>query len=150
MPETIEVGELLYEVTLQITSNEDFGIGMEAILGGEAIPPAGARFDVVVEGESTGKIAGIVKAVDYILMRADGRMQLHIHGSMETPDGARIAISAVGTSEPNEATGLSELRENVELHTASPQFAWVNTISVWGKGTVNLATGQLIIKGYAA
>ena len=150
MPETIDIGEQLYDMTLHFTSNEDFGITMEAIRGGEPIPPAGARFDVAVAGECTGKLAGTVNAVDYIVMRADGLVQLHIHGSLETVDGARISVSAVGTSEPNESTGLNDIRENVVLHSTSPAYAWVNTISVWAKGTVNPATGQLLLKGYAA
>lgn len=150
MPETIEVREQLLEMTLQITSNQDFGITMEAILGGQPIPPAGARFDVAVEGECTGKIAGTVKAVDYLLMRADGLVQLHIHGTLETPDGARIAFSALGTSTPNESTGLNDLRESVELHTASPAYAWVNATAAWTRGTINMATGQLLLNVYAA
>lgn len=150
MPETIEVGELLYEAKLQITSTETFGITMEAILGGQPVPPAGARFDIAVEGISTGRVGGVVKAVDYLWMRPDGRAQLHIHGSMETPGGARIAFAAAGTSALNEATGLYELRETLELHTASPEFEWVNAISVWARGTLNMATGELILKGYVA
>lgn len=150
MPETIEVGEQLYDMALQITSNQDFGITMEAILGGEPIPPAGARFDVAVVGECTGKLAGTVNAVDYVLMRADGLVQLQIHGSLETADGARISVYALGTSVPNESTGLGDIRQRIELHTASPAYAWVNTTAVWANGTINVATGQLLLKGYAA
>ena len=149
MPGTIEAGEQLYELTLRTTSMEDFGVSMAAIGGGQAVPPEGARIDAYVEGECTGKISGAVKVVDYLLIRPDGRIQLHIHGSIETPDGARISFSATGTGRNDPSTGLLHIRENIELHSSAPEYAWVNTISAWGTGGSD-EKGVLTIKVYAA
>ena len=91
-----------------------------------------------------------MKAVDYVMIRADGLSQLHVHGALETPDGARIALSARGTSVPNTTTGESDIRLNAELHTTSPDYAWLNTTAVWVKGTASMITGQLLLTGYAA
>ena len=52
---TIEVGELLYEVTFKITGITEYGVSFESLMAGEvAPPPEGARFDVAFEGASSG------------------------------------------------------------------------------------------------
>ena len=35
------------------------------------------------------------------------------------------------------------------MTTSHPEYAWVNTLQVWAPGTVNLATGEIRVKGYA-
>jgi hypothetical protein len=49
-----------------------------------------------------------------------------------------------------DAKGIVQLRETVTLKSNSPAHAWVNSIGVWGVGTVNLATGEIRVKGYKA
>ena len=49
-----------------------------------------------------------------------------------------------------DAKGIVQLRENVTLKSNYSAHAWVNSIVVWGVGTVNLATGEVRIKGYKA
>ena len=51
---------------------------------------------------------------------------------------------------PVDANGIVQLRENVTLKSNYPAHAWVNSIAVWGVGTVNLATGEVRVKGYKA
>jgi len=47
--------ELLYEYTLKITQVVEYGASLEALMSGQAPPPAeGARFDVYFEGPATG------------------------------------------------------------------------------------------------
>jgi len=149
MSEQIEAGEQLYELNLRISSNKGFGVGLEAILAGEPLPPAGVRFDIALTGKSTGKVAGAAETMGYFFIRGDGSFQLHVHGAIETDDGTRIAISSVGTSEPSETLGLVELSEDVELHTGFPEFAWVNDVSVSARGIMNMGTGRLVTRGYA-
>ena len=43
-----------------------------------------------------------------------------------------------------------QLRENVKLTTSHPEHAWVNHIQIWASGTVDLAKGEIRVKGYAA
>ena len=143
-------GELLYEYTLKITQVVEYGVSMEALMSGQAPPPPeGARFDVYIEGPATGtKLSGTVKGVDYLHMRADGRAQLHIHAEITTDDGKKIALAADGVAlgEPP----VLQLRENVTLTTSHPEYSWVNAIQVWAPGTVDLAAGEVRVKGYAA
>lgn len=148
---TIEIGELLYEYAVGLTSVTDFGITMEAIMSGQApIPPGGARFDVWFEGESKGKIPGKVVGCDYLRLRADGRFDLEIRAVITTPEGPKIALSADGVCIPSPGSPVAELRENATLFTSSPEYAWVNPLQIWATGTVDLTEGVVRIKGYRA
>ena len=142
-------GELLYEASPKITQVVEYGVSMEALMSGQASPPAeGARFDVHFEGPFTGpRLSGLVKGVDYLHIRADGRPQLDIHAEITTEDGKKIAFAADGVA-LGEAPVL-QLRENVTLTTSHPEYSWVNPIQVWASGTVDLAKGEVRVKGYA-
>ena len=148
----IEIGDLLYEYSVAITGVVHFGIELSAILSGEsAIPTEGARFDVAIDGESVGpKLKGRVSGIDHLRVRADGRMDLHIHAVMETDDGARISIFADGVCKPEPGSPVAELRENVTLFTSDPRYAWVNPLQIWGVGTVDLAKQVVHIRGFSA
>ncbi len=45
---------------------------------------------------------------------------------------------------------MLQLRENATLTTSHPEYSWVNAIQVWAPGTVDLAKGEIQVKGYAA
>jgi hypothetical protein len=142
-------GEKIYEYDLDITGVTDYGVSMESILAGkEKIPPQGARFDVAFEGNGTGRLRGRVRGVDYLRMRADGRIDLDIHATIETGDGFRIGLSADGVGVLRPGERITDLRENVTLTTAAASYAWVNTRQIWGVGSVNLATGKIHIDAY--
>jgi hypothetical protein len=142
-------GEKIYEYDLDTTGMTDFGVSMEAILTGEAkVPPQGARVDVAFEGRAQGRLAGHVRGVDYLRLRADGRVDLDIRATIETDDGCRIALSADGVAVPRTTEPIGDLCENVSLSTAAADYAWVNTRQIWGLGTVNFATGKIHIDAY--
>lgn len=143
-------GELLYEYTAHFTDVVEYGTSMEALMSGQAAPPPeGARFDVSYEGPITGpKLAGAIKGVDYLQVRADGRFQLHIHAEITTDDGKKIAVAADGVGMG--APPVMQLRENATLTTSAPEHCWVNTIQIWGTGTVDVSKGEVRIEGYAA
>ena len=66
----------------------EYGVSLQTLTSGQAPPPEGARVDVHFEGPITGaKISGSVKGVDHLNFRADGGMELHIHGEITTEDG---------------------------------------------------------------
>ncbi len=139
-------GDLIYSYDLDITGTTDFGVCMPDILGGKVkIPPQGARFDVAFAGRAMGRLSGAVRGVDYLRMRADGRIDLDIRATIETDDGARIALSADGVALAQPGNPVAELRENVSLTTASEKYAWVNARQIWAAGTVNLAAGKIHI-----
>lgn len=144
------MGELLYEYRVKLTGFTEFGFSFAALMAGEAAPPAeGARFDIAFEGTSTGPtLKGKVVGVDYLRIRADGRMELHIHATLSTDDGHNIALFADGVCLPRPDAPVADLKENVTLFTSSKEYAWVNSLQFWGVGTVDLAEQVVHIKGY--
>jgi len=144
-------GELVYEYTLKITQVVEYGLSANAVFSGQMAPPAeGARFDVYFEGPVSGpKLKGTVKGVDYLHIRADGRGQLDIHAEITAEGGTKIALAADGVAIPEKGSPVFQLRENVTLTTNHPEFAWMNPIQVWAPGTVDVAKGEIRIKGYA-
>ena len=100
------------------------------------------------EGNGTGRLSGRVRGVDYLRMRADGRMDLDIRAAIETGDGSRIGLSADGVAVLRAGEPLVDLCENITLTTAAAHYAWVNARQIWGTGSVNLATGKIHIDGY--
>ena len=142
-------GEKIYEYDLDVTGVTDYGVSMESILAGkETVPPQGARFDVAFEGTATGRLAGRVRGVDYLRMRADGRMDLDIRATIETSDGFRIGLAADGVAVPHPGEPAADLCENVTLITAAQGYAWVNARQIWGTGSVNMAAGKIHIDAY--
>jgi hypothetical protein len=142
-------GEKIYEYDLDIKGVTDYGVSMESILAGEEkVPPQGARFDVAFEGSATGRLSGRVCGVDYLRMRADGRIDLDIRATIETSDGFRIGLSADGAAVLRPGEPIADLSENITLITAAGGYAWVHARQVWGAGSVNLATGKIHIDAY--
>jgi hypothetical protein len=64
----------------------------------KTIPPQGARFDVAFDGRTSGRLSGRVRGVDYILARADWRIDLDIRATVEIEGGHRIALSGNGVA----------------------------------------------------
>jgi len=149
---SIDVGDLLYEYSVKLTGMTDYGVDFGAVLAGNVAPPLeGARFDVPFDGPVTGpKLKGRLTGQDYLRLRADGRFDLHIHGQIATDDGARIAFFADGVALPRQGSAVVDLRENVNLWTSFPQYAWVNRLQIWATGTADLSEMVVRIKGYAA
>ncbi len=149
---TVEVGDLLYEYAVKFTGITEYGVSLQSLLAGEAAPPPeGARFDVAFEGPATGpKLKGNVTGVDYVRVRADGRFQLHIHAHITTDDGEHIALFADGVILPREGSSVADIRENVTLSTSSKRYGWVNSLQVWGTGTVDLVEQVVRLRGYSA
>lgn len=142
-------GEKIYEYDLDITGMTDFGVSLDAILAGTAtIPPQGARFDVAFAGEAKGRLSGKVTGVDYLRLRADGRLDLDIRATIESVDGTRIALYADGVGVPRAGEPVADLSENVTLTTAAPAYAWIQDRQIWAVGTVNMATGKIHLDAY--
>ena len=64
-----------------------------------------------------------MRGVDYLRMRADGRIDLDIRAVVETDNGRRIALSADGVAVPRAAEPIADLQENVTLTTAAAEYA---------------------------
>ena len=142
-------GEKIYSYDLDIGDVTDYGIALAAIVSGQSkVPPQGARVDVAFAGLATGRLTGSVKGVDYLKVRADGRIDLDIRAIIETKDGCRIALSADGVGTPRPTEPIADLYENVRLTTAAEAYAWVNMRQVWAVGTVNFTTGKIHLDAY--
>ena len=148
---TITVGEVVYEYKARFTKIVEYGVDTAEIMAGRvAPPPEGARFDAHFEAVCTGKIAGTLTGIDYLNIRADGRMQLHVHGEITTNDGHKIALFVDGVAGPEEGKHLWKARENVTLTTSSPAYSWVNRLQMWIQGTYDPDTMEGIGKVFVA
>ena len=146
MTPPVKSGDSLYDCELNIQSMTEYGASLEAALAGQHMPPEGVRIDVVVAGIATGPVLkGKVEAVDYAHIRADGRMHLHIHGTITTEDDAKIALLAEGVLMPRPDDPIFELRESLTLFSSAPNYKWLNSLHLWGEGTVDLPNGKLHI-----
>ena len=142
-------GEKIYDMELNITGVTDYGVSMDAILASqEAIPLHGARFDLAVDGRYEGRLAGHAHGVDYLRVRADGRIELDLHVIIETEDGHRIALSGDGQAAPRPGEPVLDIFANVRLSTASKNYAWVNERQIWGVGIASLETGKVRAEGF--
>lgn len=142
-------GELLYEYTAQFTKITEYGMSLQALLSGQVpVPPAGARFDIAFEGDVQGRLGGRLEAIDYLNVRADGRMELDLRGTLTTPEGARIAFAAGGLCVQDPASSRSLLYENVRLTTAHADYAWLCSHEIWASGYADLASSTVYLRGY--
>jgi hypothetical protein len=83
-------------------------------------------------------VTGRAHGVDYLRMRADGRIDLDLHVAIETDDGHRIALSADGQAAPRNGEPIVDIFANVHLSTASKEYACVNARQIWSVGTAIL------------
>ena len=77
-----------------------------------------------------------------------GRNQATLDAAAKELGPNVIALAADGVALGH--APVLQLRENVTLTTCHPEHAWVNTIQIWAPGTVDLAKGEIRVKGYAA
>jgi hypothetical protein len=142
-------GEKIYEMDLDLTGITDFGVSMDAIITGkEAIPLQGARFDLAVNGRTKGRLAGRAHGADYLQVRADGRMELDLHLTIETEDGRRIALSGDGQAAPRGSEPTFDIFGNIRLSSADKEYSWVNERQIWSVGTASLAAGKIHVEAF--
>jgi hypothetical protein len=143
-------GELIYEYSPQVTQTVEYGVSADAMFAGEPPPPEGARLDLYLEGPVCGgKLKGTVRGVDYLNFRADGRAELHIHAEIVTEDGKNVALEAGGVAVRQDGSSLLELREHVSLRSNHAELAWVNGLEIWARGIVDVASGQVHLRGFS-
>ena len=151
-PQTIPVGELIYEAEIQFTNIVEYGVSMAALSSGKiAFPAEGARFDYGFQGDIRGaKLNGKITGTDYLYVRADGQFQLHIHAQIRTDDGHNISFSSDGLSMQTNGTNETQLRATVSLFTASPAYQWLNKLHIWAIGSLDPGKGQAFVRAYSA
>jgi hypothetical protein len=95
-----------------------------------------------------GRLSGLANGVDYLRIRADGRIELDLHVTVETDDGRRIALSGDGQAAARKDEPLMDIFANIRLSTAAKEYAWVNARQIWAVGTASLATGKMHVEAY--
>jgi hypothetical protein len=149
------VSEHLFSEDIHLTGLTEYGVRWEELTSGQAVlPPEGARFDIAFEGTLDGpRLKGTIAGVDHLTVRADGRFQLDMQAQITTDDGAQIAVHEDGllvAPAPDDAARIAQLRLNLEFTAFSPQYAWLNHVQGWGRGTVDWNTGAVEMQVYAA
>ena len=136
--------EQLYEYdNVQVSGMVEYGASLQPILAGETLPPPGGlRLDVAFGGPLTGGLNGSVLGVDYLNLRADGRLDLDIKGEITIGDGEKTALAASGVAIRQGDSMVFSLRENVQRTTASASYSWVNPLQIWGTSSVDLGSGK--------
>lgn len=145
-----EKAQLLYEGIFHFTQVKEYGIHYADLLSGKVpMPPAGARFDVEFEGSVQGdRLIGKVSGTDYLYIRADGRVQLHIHACFTTADEACIALFAEAAGTRHDETQKLYVRENVVMYSAFANYTWVNSLAVWSEVVINPFAKEISVKAY--
>jgi len=136
--------QLLFEEDVHLTEVKDFGFSWQDFAKQtRPVPAEGIKFDIHFEGQVTGdRIQGTIKGVDYLTVRADGRLFLNLHATITTHDNAAISVIESGINDNG------QLRLSMDFHTNDERYLWINHKHVWGVGTVDFQTGQVKIKGY--
>jgi Protein of unknown function (DUF3237) len=151
MSEAMTVQEI-YEARIHVTQVVDFGLELQAVVSRRVpIPPHGLRVNASFEGEVKGpRLSGRITGVDYLTLKPDGIAALNIEGVIETGEGERVAMHGGGIIVPPPGSPVGQLRENVTLYSASSRYSWVNRLQCWATGTVDLSTGEIAAKLFAA
>ena len=132
--------EFLFEIDLDVSAPQKLGA-----------TPLGERIIVAVTGgifEGTNIKGTVVQnsGGDWLLMRADGVLQLDVRITLQTDDGALIYMSYCGVRDAapevaarlgrGEAVDPSEyyFRVTPQFETASEKYAWLNRLIAVGIG----------------
>jgi hypothetical protein len=142
--------ERVFDEEIQLTGITEFGISWEDLVKGNAqLPAQGARFNLEFEGSVNGEnINGVIKGVDYLEIRADGKFMLNIHATIITDDGETISIKETGISTPD-PSGKAVLHLNMDFYTVSEKYEWLNKKQVWSVGEVDMTTGKVNVTGFS-
>src|SRR2546422_4361418 len=101
--------------------------------------PYGTRFSIgMVEGRVEGeRLRGTLKGPsgDWLLMGSDGTGTLHVHGQLETDDGALIYVQYEGRQDLSQGTG-APLYVAPTFQTGDERYTWLNKVQAVGKGTL--------------
>ena len=139
----------LFEIVYDFTGVEEFGASFEALMQGKLeIPKEGFRANVAIQGTVRGpEFTGTAKGIDYLYVRADGRIQLDVKVTITTSEGKNISFAAdgIGIIQPD---GTTKIAENVTLFSSHPEYVHLNCMQIWGVGSA--AAGKLELKFYSA
>lgn len=140
----------IFTEEINLTEITEYGIDWSEMLKpDQLIPLQGARFDLAFEGIIKGdRLNGVIKGVDYLEIRSDGKFSLNIHATIITNDGFTISVRETGISTPD-SSGKAILHLNMDFFTASSEYDWINKKQVWSVGEVDMKSGKVLVTGFS-
>lgn len=140
----------IFTEEINLTEITEYGIDWSDMLKPNTlIPLQGARFDLAFEGIIKGdQLNGVIKGVDYLEIRPDGKFSLNIHATIITNDGFTISVRETGISNPD-SSGKAILHLNMDFFTASSEYDWINKKQVWSVGEVDMKSGKVLVTGFS-
>jgi hypothetical protein len=91
--------------------------------------PHGLRVDVSFEGRLSGMIEGVMRGIDYSLIRPDGVIEIDVRATILTDDGALISAEIEGNMVDGRIRDTS-----VRFLTGHPAYQWLHDKIIVGKG----------------
>lgn len=142
--DVLNESSLLFKENVWMKEVREYGYAfVDFVESKKALPPEGLQFDIHFEGQVIGsRVNGTISGVDYLTVRADGRLFLNLHAKIETSDGAMIKVIESGTND----NGV--LRLSMDFHTNDPRYSWLNRKHVWASGEVDFRTSKVSIQAY--
>jgi hypothetical protein len=142
--------KLLFEESFSLSGVTEYGFRWQDLVAGRVpVPPEGARFDVAFEGTFRGpRLSGVLRGVDFLEVRADGRFNLRIFATLTADTGEHIALEEQGLLTPSPSGGPASLRLVMSFRTAHPAYAWLNEVQAWAAGQVDMQTGMGTVQAY--
>ncbi len=110
--------------------------------------PEGARFDVSVAGQISGKVSGLIMTTHNILTKPDGSGEADIK-AMIFSNGESIMITGKARGKMVDPTPIQKIEEDLTFQTPSKRLAFLNTTKGRAEGLYNFATGEYNFKVYA-
>lgn len=141
--------QLLFNESAHVTGITEYGISWDKVVSGViSPPPEGARVDIFFEGLIEGpNIAGAIRGVDYLEIRADRRFMLNIYATIITDNGKLVTLHESGLFIPA-GDGIAHLQLNMKFTTGGPEYAWVNKIQGWGLGHVDMERNEITVTAF--
>ncbi len=108
----------------------------------------GAKLDIMVSGQVSGKVNGMIMTTHSSLMKPDGTGSADVK-SMIFSGGEGIMIMGKANGKMIDPAPIEKIEENLTFMTTSQKFAYLNSTKGWADATFNLATGEYTFKVYA-
>jgi antitoxin (DNA-binding transcriptional repressor) of toxin-antitoxin stability system len=102
---------------------------------------------VLISEPNQSRVPGLSRGV--IWMSEDFFLKHNINTEIYTNDGQKIYLEADGVGLPRKNSSIADLRENVTLFTSAKDYTWINTLQIWGIGTVDFAKKIIHLVGYS-
>ena len=136
--------KVFFTEEVRLTNVKEYGYTWDDFINQRVeIPGEGLRFDIHFEGFITGEgINGSIKGVDYLTVRADGRLFLDLYAEITTVDDARIFVKESGINVHG------QLSLTMDFHTNDERYVWMNQEHIWATGDVSFEQGSVRIKAY--